>query len=313
VNGDDIGMVRDFDMVGDSVYLLDAGGRIVIMERSDASFRVAGHIGRTGGGPGEFLRPTGMAITGTDIVVADGTRLQFFSRAGDFLSTKTMTLPCPMVLPFVAPARSGVFVHGACLRRGFVTDTMKAVLAWSGDTAAWQVLIETPRFTTDGRLGSVFGASSLLTTGPRGIHAFGGGERNCIWHIDDNGDPPIANETCPVVSDLYRADPPPGLEARMRSPRFAGMNLRWPESLPAYGDRFVIENDVILLRPFTADSVVLQLAGAAAIDIAVAPFDGLIGCKAAGCLWLFDTTGTPHVIILDRATIEAMAERATTK
>jgi hypothetical protein len=313
VDGDDIGLVRDFDIAGDSIYLLDAGGRVVIAEREDAAIRVVGHFGRSGGGPGEFMRPTGLALAGNDIVVADGTRLQFFNRAGEFLSTKRLSLPCPMMLPDVAPARVGIFVHGGCLRRGYATDTMKAVLAWSRDTTEWHIIVETPRFTTDGNLGSVFGPASLLATGIQGAHAFGGGERNCIWRIEDGGDRPIVHEVCPAVSTQYRADPPPGLEARMRSARYAGMNLRWPASLPAYGDSFVLGSDVVLLRPFTADSLVLQLAGPSAIDIAVAPHDGLLGCKAGGCAWLMEETATVRMIVLDRTEIEALVQRASGK
>jgi hypothetical protein len=313
VAGDDIGLVRDFDIGGDSIYLLDAGGRVIIAVREGASIRVVGQFGRSGGGPGELTRPTGLALAGSNIVVADGTRLQFFSRDGEFLSTKRLSPPCPMMLPKVASSRAGVFVHGGCLRRGYTTDTMKAVLAWSRDTAKWEIIVETPRFTTDGSLGSVFGPASVMATGVGGAHAFGGGERNCIWRIEDGGDRPIANEICPAVSTLYRADAPPGLEARMRSARFTGMNLRWPASLPAYGDSFVTGSDMVLLRPFTADSVVLQLAGPAALDIAVAPHDGLLGCKAGGCVWLLDEMATPRMIVLDRTKLEALIHRASGK
>jgi hypothetical protein len=313
VDGDDIGLVRDFDIGGDSIYLLDAGGRVIIAIREGAAIRVVGHFGRSGGGPGELTRPTGLALAGSDIVVADGTRLQFFSRDGEFLSTKRLSPPCPMMLPKVAPSRVGVFVHGGCLRRGYTTDTMKAVLAWSRDTVKWEIIVETPRFTTDGSLGSVFGPASLMAIGVRGAHAFGGGERNCIWRIEDGGDRPIASEICPAVSTLYRADPPPGLEARMRSARFAGMNLRWPASLPAYGDSFVTGSDMVLFRPFTADSLVLQLASPSALDIAVAPHDGLLGCKAGGCVWLMDETATPRMIVLDRTEMEALVQRASGK
>lgn len=310
VAGDHIGLIRDFDIVADSIYLLDAGGRVIIAVREGAAIRVVGHFGRSGGGPGELTRPTGLALAGSDIVVADGTRLQFFSRDGEFLTAKRLSPPCPMMLPKVAPSRVGVFVHGGCLRRGYTTDTMKAVLAWSRDTVKWEIIVETPRFTTDGSLGSVFGPASLMATGVGGAHAFGGGERNCIWRIDEGGDRPIATEICPAVATLYRSDPPPGLEARMRSARFAGMNLRWPASLPAYGESFVTGSDVILLRPFTADSLVLQLAAPSALDIAVAPHDGLLGCKAGGCVWLMDETATPRMILLNRTQMEALARRA---
>jgi hypothetical protein len=183
---------------------------------------------------------------------------------------------------------------------------MKAVLAWSADTATWDIVVETPRFTSDGSMGTVFGVRSLLTTGTAGTHAFGGGETNCIWTVIDEGGRPRATEICPVAGDLYSADPPPGLEERMRSARFAGMNIRWPESLPVFMERFVLGERVMLLRPFAADSVVLQSAAPSSVDFAVAPLEGLIGCKAGGCLWLLEDSDVPRLIVLDRSSIEAI-------
>ncbi|MGH7446652.1 MAG: hypothetical protein ACREK1_01250 [Longimicrobiales bacterium] len=306
VDRDDIGLVRDFDIAGDTVYLLDSTGRVVVLRQEPSGMHFVHAFGRRGSGPGEFMRPTGIAMAGHDIVVADGTRLQFFSRSGEFLAAKWLNLPCPMMLPSVAPSRIGVFVHGNCMRSGYVTDTMKAVLAWSADTAGWEVILETPRFTLDGSLGSIFGASRLLTTGPDGRHAFGGGEANCIWNIDDRGGRPAATEICPAAAVLYSADAPPGLEKQMRSARFAGKNLRWPASLPAYRDRFISGDHTVLLRPFSIDSVVLQLVAPLSTDLAIAPHEGLLGCKPAGCLWLLDDSDPPHLIVLDRTRIEAL-------
>jgi hypothetical protein len=310
LDGDDIGLVRDFDIAGDTIYLLDGTGRVAILVRDGTAHRLAGHFGRRGAGPGEFLRPSGLAVVGNDIVVLDGTRLQFLDRSGRPRDTRWVTLPCAMMLPLVAPARDGLFIHGGCLRQGMTTDTMKGVLAWSADTASWEIVAEAPRFTSDGTIGTVFGGRTLLTTGVAGRHAFGGGEVNCIWTVGDDGGRPDATETCPVAGSLYSADPPPGLEERLRSARFAGMRMRWPETLPVYTERFVLDDDIILLRPFAADSVVLQTAAPASVDLAVAPLEGLIGCKAAGCLWLLEDTDVPRLIVLDRARIEAMVTGA---
>jgi hypothetical protein len=70
---------------------------------------------------------------------------------------------------------------------------------------------------------------------------------------------------------------------------------------------------MVLFRPFTADSLVLQLASPSALDIAVAPHDGLLGCKAGGCVWLMDETATPRMIVLDRTEMEALVQRASGK
>ena len=307
---DDIGLVRDFDIAGDTIYLLDATGRVVIVHRGDSRLQVMDRIGRRGGGPGEFLRPSGLTLAGPSLAIMDGTRIQLFTRSGQFMRSVPITLPCAMMLPSIAPARAGFFLHGTCLRRGVVTDTMQAVLAWSADTATWDVVIQTPRFTGDGAMGHVFGARSLLTTGPAGRHVFGGGEANCVWMVTDERDPPRTRETCPAARQLYRADPPPGLEERLRAGRFAGMNVKWPETLPVYTERFVTDGGIVLVRPFSADSVVLQSASPAAVDLAVAPLSGLLGCKPGGCVWLIEDTAVPALIVLDRSTIEHMLAEA---
>ncbi|HSK20958.1 MAG TPA: hypothetical protein VK912_17515 [Longimicrobiales bacterium] len=308
LHGDDIGLVRDFEIAGDTLYLLDATGRIAVIHRDADGLRLAGHIGRPGPGPGELQRPTGLALSGSGIVVVDGARLQFFDRAGAFLESRPLSLPCAMMLPAIAASAGGLFVHGGCLQRGVATDTMKAVLAWSSDTTTWEVVVTAPRYTIDGSLGSVFGVRSLLTTGSTGVHVFGGGEMNCIWKITDGGSRPGASETCPAVAALYSADPPPGLEDRLRSARVAGMNIRWPETLPVYVERFVADDRIMLLRPFAADSLVLQAAAPGSADFAVAPMEGLIGCRSGGCLWLLEDTAVPRLIVLDRARIEAMTD-----
>lgn len=308
--GDDIGLVRDFDMSGDTIYLLDATGRIIIVEREGTGLRLAGHIGRRGAGPGEFLRPSSLALAAGSLVVMDGTRVQFFSRSGDFLDSRPVTLPCVMMTPAISPARDGLFLHGGCLQRGVATDTMKAVLAWSADTTTWDVLAQVPRFTNDGSLGTVFGARSLLTTGADGTHAFGGGETNCLSMVVDSGGRPGLRPVCPVATTLYRADPPPGLEGRLKAGRLAGMNIRWPETLPVYLERFIAGDQVLLLRPFAADSLVIQTSAPSSTDLAVVPADGLLGCKAAGCAWLLEDSDTPRLIVLDRSSIHAMVKGA---
>jgi hypothetical protein len=304
LHGTDVGLVQDFDMSGDTIYLLDRTGRVAIVVREGAGLVLSGHFSRRGPGPGELLQPTGIAAGRESIVIVDGTRLLFFSRTGQPLATATVSLPCPMMLPTIAESRTGLFIAGGCFRSGYASDTMKSVLAWSPDTVTWRIVAEAPRYTRDGSVGSVFGARSLLTTGVTDIHSFGGGEINCIWEIADAAAAPSATRHCPAASILYSADPPPGVKSRLGNSRVPGMTIRWPETLPAYTDRFVSARGVVLLRPFSADSLVLQLAGAAPLDIAVAPLDGLIGCRRGGCVWLRDDGDAPRMIVLDRAAIE---------
>lgn len=307
LRGDDIGLVRDFDTAGDTIFLLDITGRIAVVRHAQNGLELAGHIGRRGGGPGEFMQPSGLAVTHGSIAVMDGARAQFFTLTGTLQQSKQITLPCAMMRPSIAPARDGLFVHGGCLQRGVATDTMMAMLAWSADTVSWDVIVSAPRFTTDGSFGSVFGAQSLLTTGPDGRHAFGGGETNCIWSITDTGGRPTATESCPVVGTLYSADPPPELEGRMKTGLMASMGVRWPETLPAYLERFVVEDRTVLIRPFSSDSLVIQSPDGR--DLAVAPLEGFVGCKASGCLWVLETDQLPQVILFDRASVESRLSR----
>lgn len=307
--GDDVGLVRDFDFHGDTIYLLDVTGRVAIVERDASGLRLAGHFSRSGAGPGELLQPSSIAVVDSAIAVMDGTRIQWFNHAGEFIESRPAALPCVMMLPLIAPAHRGLFLHGSCLHRGVATDTMMGVLAWSPDTTAWEVIVRTPRFTTDGSAGTVFGVKSLLTTAIDGTHAFGGGEANCYWSILDHGDRPRAEQTCPAVSVLYTADPPPAVAARLRAGRMAGMNMEWPETLPAYAERSPVSGEIVLLRPFSTDSIVLQSAAPESRDLAVAPLNGLLGCKAEGCLWLIEDEMVPHLIVLDRARLETMLEK----
>lgn len=305
MSGDDIGMVGDFDITEDAIYLLDRMGRVVVLNRAGEAPTIASHFGRRGAGPGEMLQPTGISVSDDGIAVVDATRLHFYSAAGEPLVTHTLDLPCVMMLPGVSVMDSGIFVTGGCLRSGYASDTMKAVMAWSADTAVWTVLAEAPRYTRDGSVGSVFGARSLFTPGPSRQHAFGGGETNCVWLVDTGATPPQVKEQCPAARTGYTAEPTPELRAQLRTARVPGMNIRWPETLPTYIERFVTDSALVLVRPFTADSVVLQVAGGET-DIAVAPLDGLLGCKAQGCLWLRDEGDVPELIVLDRARIERL-------
>lgn len=292
VDGASLAMIRDFDMAGSTLWLLDAGGRVVVVDIEGSRLRVIGEFGRKGPGPGELLQPTGVTLTTDGVAVIDGTRLHLFDRSGEFVSTRTIALPCPMMLPSVAAGRTGMFIAGSCTRRGLASDTVKAVLAWSRDTVAWQIVTESPRYTRDDSFGSAFGARSLLTTSAEWIHIFGGGETSCYWTIDDTGESPVRAEHCNAVSMRYRADPPPDLERRMRA-----RGMRWPATLPAYVDRWRIDDEVVLLRPFSTDSVVIQVAGPGARDLVVAPLDGLLGCRADGCLWVRDDDPAGMIVL----------------
>lgn len=297
------GRVIDFELAGDTLYLLEPG-RIARLTRRADGWAEDMSFGREGFGPGELSSATALSLWGEHLVVTHVTRVQRFSRAGAFVDGRDLMPPCMMVRPRAVVTERGTFVHGMCQYAGYATDTMKAVLAWSPDGTAYTTLVEDVAFTRDGTVGSVFGARSAMTPGTAGAHAFGNGTSNCVWRVTD-GDagtagPPHAQQVCPAVRQRYSAPPPPGVEARLRA-GVGGTRMDWPATLPDFVDRLDLgAAGILLVRPFVADSVVLQLAGATDGDVAVLPLDGLLGCKAEGCLWLREDGVVPHAFVLQR-------------
>lgn len=306
----DAGLIQDFDVDGDRLYLLERFGRVLVLERRARGWSLVTVFGRRGKGPGEFGYTTGVAAVDGAVVVTEWGRLQRFTPAGDLISAQVLTLPCTMPRPAVAAGGTGLYVHGNCLRTAYVTDTMKAVLAWAADGEAFRIIAEEVRFTRNGSMGSIFGASSALTPSADGRHLFGGGPANCLWHIDENaaepGSSPAVHGECPAALRLYSAPAPPELERRLRA-GLPGMQLEWPATLPAFVERVRAGDDVVLLRPFSADSVVLQTAGTNGRDLAVAPLNGLVTCRAAGCLWVFEDGLTPRGFLFDTAAVRRLA------
>lgn len=308
----DAGLVQDFDAGSGRLYLLERFGRVLVLERRADGWAQVASFGRPGAGPGEFGNTTGIAAVDGAVVVTEWGRLQRFTSTGEFISAQVLTLPCAMPRPAAAAGRTGLFVHGNCLRTAYVTDTMKAVLAWAPDEETFRIIAEDVRFTRDGSTGSIFGAASALTTSADGRHLFGGGG-HCLWHVDESivapGDVPVVEAQCPAATRLYSAPPPPALQRRLNA-GLPGMKLEWPRALPTFVERIRAGDDVVLLRPFSADSVVLQTAGPDARDLAVAPLNGLVTCRAAGCLWVFEDGDVARGFLLDGAAVQSLVDGA---
>jgi hypothetical protein len=234
--------------------------------------------------------------------VSERARLQFFDSAGHYQSGRLLDPPCPMLRPSVSSARNGLFLHGGCMRRGYSADTMKAVLAWSGDSTTWTVIAEEAHYTSDATVGSGFSSTTLFSTGTQ-HHLFGAGYYDCMWRVAETDVAAIADSACNQVSRFYQAPPPPEVAARLGQ-RAESIGLEWPERLPAYVDRLATAQGDVLLRPFTTDSLVLQVAGAAGAEVAVMPMEGLVGCKREGCLWVFPERN--QIQWLDRASVERL-------
>lgn len=85
--------------------------------------------------------------------------------------------------------------------------------------------------------------------------------------------------------------------------------MAWPDPLPAYMDRIYHGGRQFLLRPFTADSLVVEEVGDGRARL-VLPLDGLVACRRAGCLWTEATLTGVRIRMLERASLdEALSGR----
>lgn len=304
------GMVRDFTVSGDTVYLLGRTGGVDRLVRTGANWATAGRVGRPGGGPGEFQNASGIAVTGSGaLMVMEAARLQIFSPDGTLQSSFRTELPCTMMAPGVAAVDGGVLVHGNCISRGSVTDTVKAVLAWSTDTVTFRTVADEVRFTRDGAVGTMFAAATALTAGDDGTHLFGTGVSNCVTAVVAGAAGPVSTRRqCGLVPTMYSAPPPPELERRLSLAAGLSASARWPDPLPVYLGRVRVDSETLLVRPFAADSVVLEAAEPSARAVAVAPLDGFVGCRAGGCLWVLENTEPMRLVLVTAADLAMLLE-----
>jgi hypothetical protein len=185
-------------------------------------------------------------------------------------------------------------------------DTVVAELFQiSGNTA--RSVVRDLLYTMDGKAGSVFGATSFFTTNPDG-GTFGGGTSGCIYRIDVQRDPVQSTALCGLGTSRYAFVPDERLAAKARamaaSRPWMAAALALPDRLPIYVDRIAIGERMLLLRPINNDSVALRVAGSED-DLAIAPVEGLLGCRAAGCLWLQQDT-IARVMFVPAARISAL-------
>jgi hypothetical protein len=308
-----VGLVADFDADDSSIYLLDSTNREIVVVDREAGWAVSRTIGGPGAGPGEFLSAQGVALTadGSRVVVSDDSRLHVFAAAGEYLHSSAIGTSCRLLRPRVAAAARGFFVSGNCYRVGPVTDTMTSVLYWTPDGERYTEIASDVRFTRDGRLGSFMSAVSALSESAS-IHLFGTGSSECVHEIVESHDgPPAARRACGIVARRYSAPPPPAFAARLRAERArrGGETLMsWPDPLPVYMDRLVAGGRQLLLRPFTADSLVFEESGSG-LALLVAGMDGLVACRRQGCLWSEATVTGSRLRLLDAAEIARLFSR----
>ncbi|HSJ13806.1 MAG TPA: hypothetical protein VK939_05295 [Longimicrobiales bacterium] len=304
-----VAAVGEFDWRGDDLLLLDPLERAVTVLRSDSrdGWRVLLRFGRYGGGPGELLRPSGVARLRDParIAVADQGRMHFFDTLGVHLESMPIDIPCAMPLPGVASAAHGIFVHGDCRLRSPAGDTVYAVLFWSRDGREYVEVARDARYTTDGRFGTIFGARSAFTPGPD-HHLFGSGIANCVWRVLEMPQPE-ARRHCDLqeraFSLVLRAETRRALAARRRFPAagIPGTHAWYEERVPGRPD--------LLLRAFREDSLVVRRLDGRE-DLAVLPFLRLIGCRAGGCLYAEPVDPGVRLRLLSAAALADVARTA---
>ncbi|MHB1223986.1 MAG: hypothetical protein ACYC2G_08075 [Gemmatimonadaceae bacterium] len=318
----------DFSLAGDTLLVLDARShRVVLLHWEGDAWRPLRTIGRRGGGPGEFLRPRSLALIGDSAfaVLEDDGRLQLFGRDGSHHLSEIPSLPCPMFAPTLAYGTDGRrFAAGNCAGPGAARDTVFTVLfagpdpgvpptptvrrvssdagvasagvasAGAADDSSWHELARVPRIALDLSWGSTFATLHPLSQHGDSIY-FGTGVGGCLTRLAATADasPTAATGNCDLVAERFHAEPPVALlanqrEARRRGDRKLERVLAWPDALPAFFGVVPAGDSLLLVRPVSADSLVVvparrpfQLTGVRL----VAPMSGFVTCNHGACLW----------------------------
>ena len=301
-------LIRDFDASDEAIYLLDtAAPRVIILHESDGHWKTASSFGRRGGGPGEMLQPSGISLIGDSIVIADRDRFHYYTLDGVYLRTAAPSLPCPVLEPRVyGGPRGGLLIAGRCMR----ADTITTELFYSGDGKVAQAIAYDVLYTMDGSVGSPFGTPNSFTPGP--LHGlFGGGTGDCVYRVlqGPRDTVPSARRVCGVSAPRYPFVASEEFRAKARAiaaarPMAAGA-LAVPAYLPAYVGRLATMSGDLVLRPFSNDSFAFRRIGSND-DVMIAEVDGLVGCRASGCLWVRGD-GAPKVMFVPAAVIEGAA------
>jgi hypothetical protein len=290
-------MINDFDVSDGEMFVLDAGGpQVIVLHQVGGHWKAVRSFGRRGGGPGELLAPSGIAVLPATrrIVVVDQDRLHYFNATGEYLETRVPVLPCHLGMPRVASAGTGVLLTGRCIH----ADTMMAELFYVpavGDTAS--LIASDPIYAIDGSAGSVLSANSFYADGAdHGL--FGSGTGDCIYRVRgvaaaDGAQPngsavPTAVRDCAVGNEHYAFTVDPEFREKAKAlaaaKPWAAATFAIPTELPLYMAPAVAGASDLVIRPVTNDSVAFRAIGSDQ-DLLIMPAQGLIGCRAAGCLW----------------------------
>lgn len=274
---------RDFVAVGDTVFLLDWRSRVLFrLEQRENRWVGVAIVDRQGGGPGEFESPASMDGWGDTLAVLERSgELELFSTAGEPVGVRRYDLPCPTARPqFVTMAGSSDVLYATECRSapapGLSADTVyKTLWRLTPDRRATMVHA-VPTMSRDGSWGYAF--SALWPVSYNGeVAIFGSGIDACAYRIG-MGDP-TPDRVCGVASELFESAAPAGYQERLPG----GRAYEWRSPMQPYVGLFFIQDDLLLVRPFSPDSMLVESPRGE--RLVVGPLSSLVECNRAGCLW----------------------------
>ena len=291
-----IARVGDFTLLGDTLVVLDPRThQVVLLREQRGAWRQVASFGRRGGGPGEFQRPVAIAAVGdTALAVLElGGRTQRFLPTGEYRGAERAALPCPMFAPELAYGDGGTrYLAGHCAGGAGGGDTVFAVVYAADGDGDYRPLLRLPRMAMDLSWGSSFATLHPLAEHPDAVR-FSTGTDGCAYRLPRTGVAAAPPPDCTLAAERWSAPPPEPLlrlreEARRRGDAQRVRALRWPDALPVHFGLLPRGRELLLLRPVSAESLVVVPAGAP-FDVArarlVAPIEALVACRRGACLW----------------------------
>jgi hypothetical protein len=282
------------------LYLLDASlAQVVILEEDASGWRQVAAFGSEGSGPGELRWPQDILWVPESeevLVLSRDGRIHHFTKDGSHLRDESARFPCTLARGTLARRPGGgVWVAGDCSFPATSGDTVFAVVLGEDRDGTWRVFARKPRFTLDGRFGSVFGLRRPVASNESATFLNAGNDL-CFQVVEPVGSPGAFRELTAVEDALaelclqgrrYRAPEPADFPSRRLPP---GRAFSWPDPLPSHSAMAASGNRLFLLRMVSADSVFLEARRVDAPEhpgekLAVGPIQGLVGCRSWGCLW----------------------------
>ncbi len=281
----------DWDPETESLLVLDPFSRQVVGLRFEGGqWRERRRFGREGEGPGEFRFPMDLLLlpeAGELAVLDRDQRVNVFTPEGDPKRTEALQIPCRLgmgMLVHRAPGR--YWIAGNCVFPPPGADTMFVVLLEEGPGGRWDVAARQTRFTLDGAFGTALGPQRPAAS--NGAMAFlGSGNGLCLLAVGAGDGPGTRRDPFCFSGGSFSAPQPRDFSVG-GLPRARA--FQWPDPLPAFHAAGATPEHLYFVRMFGADSVVverhsIQDPGAGGVQLAVEAFQGLVGCRRAGCLW----------------------------